>query len=121
MPTGRPKINVNSLGTEYFYRIITIMAKLFTFTSDEQTDLRMLRFRLRKAIEADNAAILIENEVPGSFAGAKFVGSVTRMGHRDAATTELAEVELRILRGADRIRTKSKGALFGPASPLSLR
>jgi len=103
------------------YRIKTIMAKLFTFTSDEQTDLRMLRFRLRKVIEADDAAILIEDEAPGSFPGAKCFHSAFRMEHRDTAIKRLAEVELRILTAADRIRTKSKGVPFRPASPLSLR
>jgi hypothetical protein len=97
------------------------MGKLFTFTSDEQTDLRTLRFRLRKAIEADDAAILIEDEVPGSFHGAKYIGSVTRMEHRDTAIKELAEVELRLLMRRERIRTTAKGGPLRPASPLPLR
>jgi hypothetical protein len=97
------------------------MGKLFTFTSDEQTDLHMLRFRLRKSIEADDAAILIEDQVPGSFHGAKYVGSVTRMEHRDTAIKELAEVELMIVRRADQIPSKAKRVAFKPASPLSLR
>jgi len=83
------------------------MGRLFTFTSDEQTYLRKLRFRLRKAIEADEAAILIEAEVPGSFHGAKYIGPVTRTEHRDAAILELAEVESKLVAGPVRVRTKS--------------
>jgi hypothetical protein len=97
----RAKINVDSLKIAASPRHQNTMGKLFTFTSDEQTDLRMLRFRLRKAIEADDAAILIEDQVPGSFHGAKYIGSLTRMEHRDTAIKELAQVELRIVRRAD--------------------
>jgi hypothetical protein len=96
------------------------MGKLITFVSEEQTDLRVLRFRLRNAIEADDAAILIEDQVPGSFHGAKYVGSVTRIEHRDTAIKELAAVELRILSRADQIRPKAEVAAFRPALPLSL-
>jgi hypothetical protein len=88
------------------------MSKPFTFISDEHTDLRMLRFRLRKAIEADDAAILIEDEVPGSFHGAKYIGSVTRIEHRDTAIKELAEVELRLATGAFRTR-RAGGEICG--------
>ena len=80
------------------------MAKLLTFTSDEQSDLRMLRFRLRKAIEADNAAILIDVEVPWSFHGAKHIGRVVRTEHRDAAINELAEVESKLVTRPLRVR-----------------
>src|ERR1700735_5102915 len=75
---------------------LTRMGKLYTITSDEQTDLRVLRFRLRKVIEADEAAILVENDVPGSFRGAKYIGSVTREAHRDTAIKELSRVELKL-------------------------
>jgi hypothetical protein len=117
----RPQINVNSIETEYLYRIKTIMAKLFTFTSDEQTDLRVLRFRLRKLIEADDAAILIEGEAHVSLHDAKCYHSAFRMEHRETAIKNLAEVELRMLTEADRIRAKSKDAPLGPVFPLSLR
>jgi hypothetical protein len=59
----------------------------------ERTNLYIERRVLRKSIAADEAAIRVEDEVPGSFAGGRYVGSTTRMDHRDGSLKRLANIE----------------------------
>lgn len=62
----------------------------------ERTNLQMERFSLRKLLAADEAAIKVEDEVPGSFTGGKYIGAMTRMDHRDNTLRRLAEIEVQL-------------------------
>lgn len=64
----------------------------------ERTNLQMERFNLRKLLAADEAAIKIEDDVPGSFAGGKYIGATTRMDHRDRTLRRLTEIEVQLAR-----------------------
>jgi len=59
----------------------------------KMVELKLEESGLREDIEADEAAIRVEDEVPGSFRGSKYVGEMTRIDHRDELKERLASVE----------------------------